>query len=190
MLRLLAVSALALVLVPSASAPAQGAKTKTVTITVAKAEPKLNVVNVFIGKAVGQQTMRFDNNSVLTIDGKPATLADVKAGYTGSVTYNVTNMVVVQMDLESGAAPVPGKEVLLRGTVEAVAAGQLTVNRTGDGKEFTLKLTKNTKILVDGVSAGLNGVKRGLKVDVFLAENTDFAVRVLVYVKDTPPELK
>jgi hypothetical protein len=186
--------ALALLTLPLAlAAAAEARQEKTVTtnnIVVGKVEADKLQVHLALTKGTPLTTFRIDNNTVITVDGDRAKLADVRAGFKGSVTYGKSSKIVKSLELSSADAPPPGEELMLRGTIDVLQKSIVTVNRQDDGKAFPFKLTKDTRILVDGVTMTAGDLKRGMKVDVFYVENTTFAVRVLAYVKDTPPEKK
>jgi hypothetical protein len=174
-------------------APAEALQEKTVTvnnIVVGKVEANLMQVHLALTKAANLTTFRIDNNTAVYIDGKDARLADVQPGFKGSVTYFKSSKIIKTLDLKDPNGPPDGNEVMVRGTLDLIQKGILVVNRQSDGKAFNFKMNKNTKILIDGVTAPFGDLERGLKVDVYYIENTTYVVRVLAYVKDTPPDKK
>ncbi len=87
--------------------------------------------------------------------------------------------------------PPPDAETLSRATVEKVDVPNklLVVNRAGDGVELRFKLGPRARVLIDGLSAKLDSLKRGQKVDVWYYRESGRLTRVLGYDKDPMPPL-
>jgi hypothetical protein len=176
------------------AAPAEALQEKTVTtgnIVVGKVEAKVLQIHLQLNpKNSSLTTFKIDDGTAITVNGKSAQLADVKPGWKGSVTYFKSSKIIKSLDLNDPDSPPAGNEVQLRGTLDAIQKGFIVVNRQSDGKAFTFKLSPSTKAQIDGVTVMFGDLERGMKVDVYFVENSNFAVRILAYVKDTPPDKK
>jgi cell pole-organizing protein PopZ len=99
-----------------------------------------------------------DAQTKIVVNGKAATLSDVKVGYIALARLTAAGGPAKV--LRAHQAPAPG--TIVAGKVESVGSDSITVTK-GDGSMVTIGVTSDTKILVDGKAATLADVKAGYR---------------------------
>ena len=104
-------------------------------------------------------TLHTDGTTTITLDGAPATLANLAAGMDVQVAFNPVTMVAFSIEADSAGAA----QLVVDGHVSAVDAshGTISIAPTGGGAALTLTIDANTSINVDGLDATLADVKVG-----------------------------
>lgn len=130
---------------------------------------KINAdVVVFEGEKT-QRIVKLAAAGKVTINGKDATLADVKAGDKVQVTLTADGAGALL--IASGTKPGDGGEKPVKnpkftGKVASVDAQARTVTLTfkgeGGGKEIVVKLTADAKITIDGKDAKVGDIQKGV----------------------------
>jgi RNA polymerase sigma factor (sigma-70 family) len=130
------------------------------------------------------RTFKLAANGKVTINGKDAQLADLKAG--DKVTITLTTNESAALSISGGKSddekpvkpekPGSGKTATFGGRIAAVDASAKTITVTGKGDQaVTAKLTADTKIVVDGKEAKLADVPKGAVAVLTVAAATDAA---------------
>ncbi|MBI3650216.1 MAG: hypothetical protein HY231_04140 [Acidobacteria bacterium] len=114
-------------------------------------------------------TLHVSPNTQITLDGRPASLADLARGFSAGALYNDTNFEALRITAE-GLAEV-------RGIVRDVGADSLTI-ATGD-KVLTLTVTSSTTLSLNGRPATLADLKRGYQVAASYFAATSVAARII-----------
>jgi ribosomal 50S subunit-recycling heat shock protein len=119
----------------------------------------------------------------VTVDGKPAKLADIKAGDRVNLTMSVDGKSVVAVS--RGAARERGREGAaarpMRGEVEEIDAKAGTITLAGERKRV-LKLAKDGKVTVNGKPGKLEDFKKGDRVVVTLSGREPVEVQEITSV--------
>jgi hypothetical protein len=92
------------------------------------------------------------------VDGKRASLRDVRAGFVASVAWNTGKSARVLQ-----AFDLLGEHAVSVGVVDSVSTGVVVVTESG-GTTLSVPVNARTRVLVDGKRATLAAVKRGYTV--------------------------
>src|SRR5579862_4667891 len=150
-----ALLALALLGAPAAAArPASGSHPATIAGTVSAVDTTAGTVTIAPrrGRAV---TLTTNAQTRLSLDGKPAKLADIPVGGAARAVYDSATKLARQIEVH--AAP---SVSAVAGKVTAVTASSLTI-APEEGSPVTLGTDAATKIVVDGAAAKLSAIAVG-----------------------------
>jgi len=150
-----ALLALALLGAPAAAArPASGSHPATIAGTVSAVDTTAGTVTIAPrrGRAV---TLTTNAQTRLSLDGKPAKLADIPVGGAARAVYDSATKLARQIEVH--AAPAVSA---VAGKVTAVTASSLTI-APEEGSPVTLGTDAATKIVVDGAAAKLSAIAVG-----------------------------
>lgn len=121
----------------------------------------------------GTLTLKLTPTTDVTVNGKKATSADLKANATAEARYNSRTMEALQIRAQSTAR--------VQGTVKGLdqVAGTITI-QSDDGKQVTVKVDSSTRVVIAGVLNGLLGIAAGMKIEARYDTTTTIASDILV----------
>ncbi|HST24103.1 MAG TPA: hypothetical protein VLR90_23575 [Blastocatellia bacterium] len=117
-------------------------------------------------------TLNIKPNTEITLDGRPASLADLVRGFTAAASYNTGTLDAVRVNAESFAE--------VRGIIRDVGYVEhtLTIAPSTGEPAITLIVSPGTPISLNDRPATLDDLRRGYQVIASFVETTHAAVRV------------
>ena len=140
--------------------------------TIKGVDPAQGQIVLTLGNG-GTLTLKLTSATDISVNGKKATAADLKANATAEVKYNSKTMEALQIRAQSMAR--------VQGTVRGLDQAARTVTiLTDDGKQVTVKVDSSTRVVIAGVLNGLLGITAGMKVDARYDMATNIASELTV----------
>jgi hypothetical protein len=117
-------------------------------------------------------------NTTITLDGRPARLADLQRGFSAGASYFPNNFEAVRIAAEGFAE--------IRGVIRDVGfvAHTLTIEPSNGGAAVTLNVGTNTAISLNGRPATLEDLRRGFRAAAVYVESTLLALRIVAQSLD------
>ncbi len=138
--------------------------------TVAAVDTTLNTVSIASEDGGSTVILNVDSSTVITLNGAPATLADLVFGDKIEAQYNSATMLASSIRAEDN---VEASEV--EGSITAIdtTAGTVTISGEGDNSDgesmipmdITLNVTSTTVIMLDGSPAPLSSLQVGMQAE-------------------------
>lgn len=130
----------------------------------------LPVRDLAASPAAPEITLHVTANTAITLDGRPASLEELKRGYSAGAAYNPHTFEAARIAAESFAE--------VRGIVRDVGPQSLTITPSSGEPAITLIVGPAAPISLNGRPATLEDLKRGYKVVAAYVESTLDAVRI------------
>ncbi|HHT64031.1 MAG: S-layer homology domain-containing protein [Bacillota bacterium] len=123
-----------------------------------------------------EKTFKIDSDTEIEKDGKEIFINDLEIGWTVSVDVKkgvALKITVLEDEDEDNKA----EKVKYKGTVRRVDADDATISIRGEkGNIYTFDVDEDAEITLDGASADLEDLKRGVEVEVVVID--DIAVKI------------
>ncbi len=136
------------------------------------------------GGEAPDQTLTLAKDAKLTIDGKEAKLADVKAGASASLTLTEDKKGATAVSVTGGTVLATVKSVDDKANTITIEGKK--VKKGEAGPDQTLALAKDAKVVIDGEAKALADIKAGTAVLVSVTVDRKTALSVTVGGKKKP----
>jgi ferric-dicitrate binding protein FerR (iron transport regulator) len=127
-------------------------------------DEKANTITVTTGRSLEDRTLTLDKEVRVMIDGKPARLADLKAGTTVALLLDREGRTVRAVLVGSPQRGTPP----IRGIVTERNKDKLTISRSGrrEDAEESFDVPATAKVIVDGRPSNLEKLTKGTTVEI------------------------